>query len=74
MALCSELAGKEIKRCLQMFVVNESYKYGDYKIPIHLAFRHEAIAVSINVVVGLQNQLICSRRNIHYSLIRECNL
>lgn len=74
MTLRSELAEMVISLRLQMLVINEAYKAGKYKIPIHLAFGHEAIAVATNIVMGSRDQLICSHRNIHYNLAREQNI
>ena len=70
----SDVARRLIKLRLQMMVVNEKYKAAEYKIPIHLAFGHEAIAVAVDLSMTAEDQLICSHRNIHYNLVRESNL
>lgn len=62
---------KEILRIrLSQMIVNEKYKTGLFKIPIHLALGHEAIAVAVDSVMGKDDKLVCSHRNIHYNLAR----
>lgn len=62
---------KEILRLrLSQLIVNEKYKAGLFKIPIHLAIGHEAIAVAVDSVMEERDQLVCSHRNIHYNLAR----
>jgi len=62
---------KEILRLrLSQMIVNEKYKAGLFKIPIHLALGHEAIAVAVDAVMGENDQLVCSHRNMHYNLAR----
>jgi TPP-dependent pyruvate/acetoin dehydrogenase alpha subunit len=56
---------------LRMMVLNEEYKNGKFKIPIHLAFGHESIAVAVDSSMGADDQLVCSHRNLHYNLARE---
>ncbi|MGH7901509.1 MAG: thiamine pyrophosphate-dependent enzyme [Thermodesulfobacteriota bacterium] len=55
---------------LAQMVVNEEYKAGRFKIPIHLAFGHEAIAVAVNHLMESNDLLILSHRNIAYNLVR----
>lgn len=55
---------------LAQMIVNDEYKIGKFKIPIHLAFGHEAIAVAINHLMGSDDFLILSHRNIAYNLAR----
>lgn len=49
-------------------IVNEKLKKGDFKIPIHLALGHEAIAVAVDAVMEKKDKIILSHRNIHYNL------
>jgi len=51
-------------------IINEKYKNGDFKIPIHLALGHEAIAVAVDLVMTSDDQLAASHRNLHYNLAR----
>jgi len=60
-------------RLAQMFV-NEDYKAGKFKIPIHLAFGHEALCVAVNEMMEEEDKLILSHRNIGYNLARERRL
>ncbi|MDE1725709.1 MAG: hypothetical protein KGH89_00400 [Thaumarchaeota archaeon] len=55
-------------------IVNEEYKAGKFKIPIHLAFGHEAIAVAMNHFMEGDDKLILSHRNIAYNLARHGRL
>ena len=51
-------------------IVNEKIKKGEFKIPIHLALGHEAIAVAVDSIMRTEDQLVLSHRNIHYNLAR----
>jgi len=55
-------------------LINERYKRGDFKIPLHLGLGHEAIAVAVDAVMQGGDQIICSHRNMHYVLARGKNL
>jgi len=55
---------------LSQMMVNEKYKDGKFKIPIHLAFGHESIAVAINEIMEDEDKLILSHRNIAFNLTR----
>jgi TPP-dependent pyruvate/acetoin dehydrogenase alpha subunit len=59
-----------LRNRLSQMIVNEKYKAGLFKIPIHLAMGHEAIAVALDSIMEEQDQLVCSHRNIHYNLAR----
>lgn len=62
---------KEILRLrLSQMIVNEKYKAGLFKIPIHLALGHEAIAVAVDSVMQENDRLVLPHRNIHYNLAR----
>lgn len=52
-------------------IINERLKRGEFKIPIHLALGHEAIAVAVSSVMGPEDQLVLSHRNLHYNLARS---
>ena len=51
-------------------LINERYKNKEFKIPIHLAMGHEAIAVAVDAIMGDEDELLLSHRNIHYNLAR----
>ena len=59
---------------LSQLLVNDRYKKGEFKIPIHLALGHEAVAVAIDIFVGETDTLFLSHRNIHFNLIRMGSL
>lgn len=65
-----EIAEQLLMIRLSQMIVNEKYKNGDFKIPIHLALGHEAIAVSINAIMDENDVLVLHHRNIHYNLAR----
>ena len=62
-----------IKIRIWQMVINELYKKGEFKIPIHLAFGHETIAVSIDRIMEKQDKLLLSHRNIAFNLARGKN-
>lgn len=66
----NSLAEKILHVRLAQMIVNENYKDGKFKIPIHLAFGHETIAVAINEIMDDEDKLILSHRNIAYNLSR----
>jgi len=67
-----KIIAKEILRLrLAQMIINEEYKNGKFKIPIHLAFGHESIAVALNHIMKNQDKLILSHRNVAYNLARE---
>ena len=51
-------------------LINERYKKGDFKVPVHLAMGHEAIAVAVDQTMQEDDFLVLSHRNIHYNLAR----
>jgi pyruvate dehydrogenase E1 component alpha subunit len=55
---------------ISQMIINEKYKQGEFKIPIHLAFGHEAIAVAVSSIMDDKDRLVLSHRNIHYNLAR----
>lgn len=68
---CDLETAKEVLRIrLSQMLINERYKAGEFKIPIHLALGHEAIAVAVSSIMQGEDQLVVSHRNIHYNLAR----
>ena len=62
---------REILRLrLSQMLINERYKARDFRVPIHLALGHEAIAVALASALGASDQLLLSHRNLHYNLAR----
>lgn len=66
-----EIARQILRVRLGQMMVNQRYKNKEFKIPIHLAMGHEAIAVAIDRVMKEQDRLCLSHRNIHYNLARQ---
>lgn len=54
-------------RC-QQALINELYVKGLFRIPIHLAFGHESVAVGLSIAVRPGDQVVLSHRNLHYQL------
>lgn len=73
-ALREKILNKLLRIRLSQFIVNEMCKKGAFKIPIHLAFGHEAIAVAVDSAMKSKDQLILSHRNIHYNFARVDSL
>lgn len=63
-----------IKIRISQMVINELYKEGKFKIPIHLAFGHETIAASLDRVMEKEDKILLSHRNVAYNLARGKNL
>ena len=59
---------------MAQLIINEMYKKGAFKVPIHLALGHEAIAVALSTIMGPHDQLILNHRNIHYNLAKVHSL
>lgn len=70
----NDAAKKILKIRLSQLIINERYKNGHFKIPIHLAFGHEAIAAAVDSIMQKTDKLVLSHRNIHYNLSRMCFL
>ena len=66
----NSLTEKILRIRLSQMIVNENYKDGQFKIPIHLAFGHETFAVAINEIMSDEDKLILTHRNIAYNLAR----
>jgi len=66
---------KELLRIrLSQLLINEQCKVGAFKVPVHLALGHEAIAVGVHLLMDKYDHLILSHRNMHYNLARAGNL
>jgi pyruvate dehydrogenase E1 component alpha subunit len=65
-----DLAREVIRIRLSQLVVNERYKAGEFKVPIHLALGHEAIAAAVSAVMRDEDMLLLSHRNVAYNLAR----
>ena len=67
-------AKEMIRIRLSQILINEEYKAGRFKIPIHLAMGHEAIAVALDHVLKNGDKLILAHRNLAYNLARLSKL
>jgi len=54
---------------LAQLKINDYYKLGYFKIPIHLALGHETIAVCVNKIMNKNDHILLSHRNIHYNMM-----
>jgi TPP-dependent pyruvate/acetoin dehydrogenase alpha subunit len=59
---------------LSQMLINEKYKEGEFKIPIHLSFGHEAIAVALSHSLEGEDKILLSHRNMAYNLARTRKL
>tara|TARA_B100001750_G_scaffold129453_1_gene102918 strand:- start:2815 stop:3744 length:930 start_codon:yes stop_codon:yes gene_type:complete len=55
---------------LSQMIINEDYKKNKFKIPIHLALGHEAIATAVSQIMEENDKLVLSHRNVAYNLAR----
>ena len=55
-------------------LLNEMLKRKEFKIPIHLAFGHEAAAVGMDLTMGPDDRLCLSHRNAAYNLAQAKSL
>jgi len=69
-----EIARDVLRIRLSQMIVNEDYKAGKFKIPIHLAFGHEAIATAVKHIMKDGDKLILTHRNIAYNLAMQGSL
>lgn len=69
-----EIAKEVLRVRLSQMIINEKYKKGEFKVPIHLALGHEAIAVAIDSIMEDGDFLVLTHRNIHYNLARSKKL
>lgn len=75
MSINKEKIAREVIRLrLKQMAVNEWYKSGKFKIPIHLGFGYEALAVAVNAVMKQEDRLLLTHRNVVYNLAREHTL
>lgn len=62
------LAKKMLISRFSQLIVNEFIKAKAFKIPIHLALGHEALAEAVASAMSADDKLLCTHRNIHYQL------
>ena len=69
-----EILSKMLRVRMSQLIVNEMYRAGAFKVPIHLALGHEAIAVAVDRIAQEYDQIVLNHRNIHYNLMRMSSL
>ena len=65
-----QIAREIIRLRLSQMIVNEKCKSGEFKIPVHLALGHEALAIAVSSIMQGKDKLLLSHRNIAYNLAR----
>jgi len=65
-----DLAARVLRLRHWHHLLNEDLKQKKYRIPIHVSFGHEAIAVAVSDVMGAEDQLVLTHRNGAYNLAR----
>jgi len=68
------LAKKTIWLRIAQMIINDHYKNGVFKVPIHLAMGHEAIAIAVDNAMKKEDALFVTHRNVHYNLSRQGTL
>jgi len=68
------LAEETLRIRMSMLHVNELIQAKAFRIPIHLAFGHEALAAAVAAVMRPEDRLALTHRNIHYNLARNPDL
>jgi pyruvate dehydrogenase E1 component alpha subunit len=72
--LSDKIINELIRIRLSQVLINEEYKAGRFKIPVHLSFGHEAIAVAVSNTLNEEDKLLLSHRNMAYNLARAGKL
>ena len=71
----AETVAKEVLRVrFGQLDINERLKNKEFRIPVHLALGHEAIAVAVALAMTPDDTLCLPHRNIHYNLARATDL
>lgn len=65
-----DIANDVLRARLGQLIINEKLKNKEFKIPVHLALGHEALAAAVNASLKGSDQLVLSHRNVHYNLVR----
>lgn len=67
----NRLAERLLAVRMGQMMVNERNKAGAFRVPVHLALGHEAIAVAVHAAMEDGDKLLLTHRNIHYNLARN---
>jgi pyruvate dehydrogenase E1 component alpha subunit len=68
------LAEEVLRIRLSQLIVNEWNKQKKFKVPVHLALGHEAVAVGLSAAMEDGDRLLLTHRNVHYNLARQPSL
>jgi TPP-dependent pyruvate/acetoin dehydrogenase alpha subunit len=68
------LASDVLRVRLSQLLINEGLKRREFKVPVHLALGHEAIATAVSAAMGTPDALCLTHRNLHYNLARGSSL
>jgi TPP-dependent pyruvate/acetoin dehydrogenase alpha subunit len=55
-------------------LINEEIRAKAFRIPVHLALGHEAIAAAVSAAMSTTDAICLSHRNIHYNIARASSL
>ncbi len=69
-----ELARLVVRNRLAQLMINEKIRAKAFRIPVHLALGHEAIAVAVGSVMRPADALCLTHRNVHYNIARAASL
>ncbi len=65
-----KIAEEVLRIRYSQLIINENYKSKAFKIPIHMALGHEAIAIAVKTVMQEDDCLALTHRNVHYNLAK----
>jgi len=68
------LAREVLRLRLSQMLINEMYRAKAFRVPIHLAMGHEALAVGLVAALRAADRLVLSHRNLHYNLAKTARL
>ncbi|KIL97751.1 Acetoin dehydrogenase E1 component alpha-subunit [Paramagnetospirillum magnetotacticum MS-1] len=68
------LARQVLRVRLAQMLINEALKAKKFRVPVHLALGHEAIAVAVGAAMAEGDSLFLTHRNIHYNIARATSL
>ena len=62
-----------IRNRVYQLLINEKIGCGEFKIPVHLALGHEAIATAIRQASNEADAIFCTHRNLHFNIAFNAN-
>lgn len=67
-------AARVLRIRIGQLLINERIKNRDFKVPIHLALGHEAVAAAVDGIMQTGDALCLTHRNIHYNIARATSM